>query len=185
GIGPTHDDITADAVARAFGVELPVDERALAAMASRYREFEMTPARLRMARIPGGGDPIENSVSAAPGIHIGNVFVMAGVPLILQAMLEAVAPRLKTGVKLSSTAVESHVGEGTLGDELGEIQRAYPGVRIGSYPQFGTGEGKDYVTQIVMRSADRAALAAATEKVKALIERLHRENGIEPEKAGP
>lgn len=183
GIGPTHDDITADAVAEAFGVDLPVDERALAALKSRFTDMEMTPARLRMTRIPVGGEPIENTVSAAPGIHIGNVFVMAGVPMILEAMLEALAPKLKTGVKLASDSVESRVGEGTFGDELAAIQVAHPEVKIGSYPQFGRGTG--YFAKIVLRSADEAALRAATEKVTELIERLHREHGIEPEKRGP
>ncbi|MEX0627108.1 MAG: molybdopterin-binding protein [Cucumibacter sp.] len=183
GIGPTHDDITADAVAKAFGVDLPVDARALKAITSRYTNFEMTPARLRMARIPAGGDPIENSVSAAPGIEIGNVFVMAGVPVIFEAMLASIAPKLEGGVKLSSTSVDSYVGEGTLGDELAAIQLSHPGVKIGSYPQFGVGKGP--MTQIVMRSADKGALDSATEKVRAMIDRLHRERGIEPEKAGP
>lgn len=183
GIGPTHDDITADAVAVAFGVELPVDERALAALKSRFTDLEMTPARLRMARIPVGGEPIENVVSAAPGIHMGNVFVMAGVPMILEAMLETIAPRLRTGVKLMSESVESRVGEGTFGDELAAIQAAHPHVKIGSYPQFGRGTG--YFAKIVLRSSDTSALQAATEQVRALIARLHREHGIEPETAGP
>lgn len=183
GIGPTHDDITADAVAKAFGVDLPIDERALKAITSRYTDMDMTPARMRMARIPVGGEPIDNAVSAAPGIHIGNVFVMAGVPRIVEAMLESIAPKLETGVKLHSASVESRVGEGALGDELAAIQAAHTDVKIGSYPQFGTGKG--YMTQIVLRAGDETELKAATEKVRALIDRLHREKGVETGKVEP
>jgi len=179
GIGPTHDDITADAVARAFGVDLPVDDRALKAITSRYVNFEMTPARLRMARIPVGGDLIENPVSAAPGIHIGNVFVLAGVPVIFEAMLNSLAGRLATGVKLGTETVDCWVGEGTIGDELGIIQQTYPTVKIGSYPQFG---GPGPMTQLVLRSADMGALAEAAIAVRAMVDRVHREKDITPAK---
>lgn len=179
GIGPTHDDITADAVARAFGVDLPVDDRALKAISSRYVNFEMTPARLRMARIPVGGDLIDNPVSAAPGIHIGNVFVLAGVPVIFEAMLNSLTGKLATGVKLGTETVDCFVGEGTIGDELAAIQLTHPTVKIGSYPQFG---GPGPMTQLVLRSADMTALEAAASAVRAMVDRVHREKNITPEK---
>ena len=97
GIGPTHDDITADSIARAFGVSIDIDARAVALLRERYAEADLTPTRLRMARIPAGAALIENSVSKAPGFMIGNVIVMAGVPAIMQAMLLAVTPSLKNG----------------------------------------------------------------------------------------
>src|SRR5690606_11897120 len=102
GIGPTHDDITADCVAKAFGVSIDVDERAVAMLLERIPRADLNEARLRMARIPAGATLIENSVSKAPGFSIGNVHVMAGVPTIMQAMLDALAPRLETGRKMLS-----------------------------------------------------------------------------------
>ena len=105
GIGPTHDDITADSIAHAFGVPIDIDKRAVALMRERYADADLTPARLRMARIPEGAELIDNPVSKAPGFQIENVIVMAGVPSIMQAMLEAVTPRLKTGKKMLSDQV--------------------------------------------------------------------------------
>src|SRR5690606_34180952 len=139
GIGPTHDDITADAIAAAFGVDLPINDEARAMLEARWAEMgtEATPARLRMARIPVGGELIVNGVTAAPGFKIGNVHVMAGVPKIMAAMLEAIAPTLKGGRKVESRSVTAGVGEGAIGDPLGEIQSRYPDVKIGSYPQMG------------------------------------------------
>lgn len=112
GIGPTHDDITADAVAKAFGVALPINAQARAMLESRWKETgtEVNEARLRMARIPEGADLIVNSVSAAPGFRIGNVHVMAGVPIIMRAMLEAILPTLKGGKKVMSVTVKAAVG---------------------------------------------------------------------------
>src|SRR5229473_8616486 len=104
GIGPTHDDITADCVAKAFGVSIDVDPRARALLLTRIAEKDLNEARLRMARIPAGADLILNKVSAAPGFRIGNVHVMAGVPAIMQAMLDEVAPTLRTGVKMLSVS---------------------------------------------------------------------------------
>lgn len=177
GIGPTHDDITADAVAVAFGSKLEISEAAKQAMLDRFPGYEMTPARLRMARIPQGGDLIENSVSAAPGIHIGNVYVMAGVPSVFEAMLAAIAPTLETGKRVLSTSIDCFVGEGRLGDPLGELQAEFPDVKIGSYPQFGG--GRRFLTQVVLRSADQSRLNAATDAVQALVERLHTEHQAE------
>ena len=130
GIGPTHDDITADCVAKAFGVSIDVDPRARKLMEERFaaRGVEMNEARLRMARIPAGAELVENKQSGAPGFWIGNVIVMAGVPSIMQAMLDAVAPKLQTGVKMLSETIKGDVREGDIGTELGEIAKAHPKV---------------------------------------------------------
>src|ERR1051325_11695522 len=134
GIGPTHDDITPDCVAKAFGVTIDVDPRAKALLLTRIAEKDLNEARLRMARVPKGADLILNKVSPAPGFRIGNVHVMAGVPSIMQAMLDEVAPTLKTGVKMLSDTVRADLREGDIGTPLGAIAKAYPDVMIGSYP---------------------------------------------------
>ncbi|WP_404403292.1 competence/damage-inducible protein A [Pelagibacterium halotolerans] len=177
GIGPTHDDITADAVAHAFDVDLSVNDEARAMLEARWKETgtEVTAARLRMARIPEGADLIVNAVSAAPGFRIGNVHVMAGVPVIMKAMLEAIAPTLKGGRKVESRSVPAGVGEGALGDPLGKIQERYPEVKIGSYPQMGQ---TPIMTYLVLRSHDIARLDEATAEVQALVDRIHAEKNI-------
>ncbi|WP_224702788.1 competence/damage-inducible protein A [Devosia aquimaris] len=177
GIGPTHDDITADAVAKAFGVALPINAQAREMLEARWRQTgtEVNEARLRMARIPEGADLIVNSVSAAPGFRIGNVHVMAGVPIIMRAMLEAIAPTLQGGKKVMSVTVCAAVGEGTVGGPLGELQAQYPDVKMGSYPQMG----KDRVmTELVLRSADPDRLAEAAEKVRAMVDAAHAKAGV-------
>lgn len=177
GIGPTHDDITADAIAKAFGVDLPINAQARALLEARWKDTgtEINAARLRMARIPQGADLIVNSVSAAPGFRIGNVHVMAGVPVIMRAMLEALAPTLKGGKKVLSVMVKAGVGEGTIGGPLGELQAQYPDVRMGSYPQMGKGQ---VMTELVLRSADAALLDEAAEKVRAMVAAAHAKAGI-------
>lgn len=177
GIGPTHDDITADAIAKAFGVALPINAQAREMLEARWKQTgtEVNEARLRMARIPEGADLIVNSVSAAPGFRIGNVHVMAGVPIIMRAMLEALAPTLKGGKKVMSATVKAAVGEGTVGGPLGELQAEYPDVKMGSYPQMG----KDRVmTELVLRSSDAARLAEATARVQAMVDAAHARAGI-------
>jgi molybdenum cofactor synthesis domain-containing protein len=166
GIGPTHDDITADSVAAAFGVSIDHDPRAIAMLAERFPPDQLNEARLRMARIPAGADLIANSVSKAPGFNIGNVYVMAGVPSIMQAMLDVVAPTLQTGVKILSDTVRAGLREGDIGTALAEVAKAHPDVSIGSYPFFSE-TGPD--TNVVVRSRDPEALAAAMEAVKAMI----------------
>src|SRR5690606_11216259 len=177
GIGPTHDDITADAIARAFGVELPVNETARAMLEARWAEIgaEATPARVRMARIPEEAELIGNAASAAPGFRIGNVHVMAGVPKIMAAMLESIAPTLKGGRKVESRTVPAAIGEGAIGDPLGEIQSRYDDVKIGSYPQMGN---TSIMTYLVLRSHVIPRLEAATAEVRALVDRLHAERNI-------
>jgi len=168
GIGPTHDDITADAVARAFGVGIAVDPRAVAMLRTRYPNAEdLTEARLRMARIPDGADLVDNPISRAPGFRIGNVIVMAGVPSIMQAMLDAVAPSLRTGkVMLSVTLDAGGLPEGIYGSALGAVQKELPGVVIGSYPSFGPG---GFTNSIVVRAREPGLLAEGQARVEAMI----------------
>ncbi|MDH4990162.1 competence/damage-inducible protein A [Aquamicrobium lusatiense] len=171
GIGPTHDDITADSVAKAFGVPCEYDDAAYALLAAHYarRELEFTEARKRMARMPRGASHIENPVSVAPGFRIGNVHVMAGVPSVFQAMLDKVVPTLKTGVKMLSATVPCALGEGVIGGPLAEIQKAHPETIIGSYPKFG--EGK-FWTELVVRARSPEVLEAARRDVEAMVSAL-------------
>ena len=165
GIGPTHDDITADAIAKAFGVGIDVDERALAPMKAYFerRGVELTPARLRMARIPFGAELVENSVSIAPGFMLGNVVVMAGIPAIMQVMLDAATKYLKTGKKMLSAALDLHRPEGEIAGMFEELQKRYPDVPMGSYPFIRDGKPG---TQLVLRSLDAARLEAAEAELK-------------------
>jgi molybdenum cofactor synthesis domain-containing protein len=158
GIGPTHDDITADSVARAFGVSIGVDKRAVALLRERYADADLTPARLRMARIPEGAELIDNPVSKAPGFMLGNVIVMAGVPAIMQAMLRAVAPRLRTGAKMMSDAIRVCAPEGQIAGPLGDCQLAFPDVSMGSYPFFDDGQAG---ANLVLRSTNEGRLKLA------------------------
>jgi molybdopterin-biosynthesis enzyme MoeA-like protein len=166
GIGPTHDDITADCVAKAFGVTIDVDPRARALLLTRIKEQDLNEARLRMARIPACADLILNKVSAAPGFRIGNVHVMAGVPSIMQAMLDEVAPTLKTGVKMLSETVRADLREGDIGTPLAAVAKAHPEVTIGSYP-FQDDRGPN--SNIVVRSRDPEKLAAAKAAVEDML----------------
>jgi molybdenum cofactor synthesis domain-containing protein len=169
GIGPTHDDITADAVAKAFNVPIDHDPRAVAILKERLgaRGVELNEARLRMARLPQGAEIVVNKVSGAPGFMMGNVVVMAGVPAIMQVMLDAVTPKLKTGVRMLSDAVRADLREGDIGSELSEVARAHPEVLIGSYPFFDEKTGPN--TNIVVRARDADKLAAAKAAVEAML----------------
>lgn len=167
GIGPTHDDITADSIAAAFGVSIDVDPRAKAILEAHYPPGQLTPARLRMARIPDGADLIENKVSKAPGFRIENVHVMAGVPSIMQAMVDAIAPTLKTGRKILSATVDADLPESRIAVQIGEIQERFPETMIGSYPRAQDGR---FTTQIVIRSREETHLADATAAVEAVVE---------------
>ena len=166
GIGPTHDDVTTDAIAKAFGVPVVVDPEAVAAMRQRFSDKELTPARLRMARIPEGAKLIDNAISRAPGFMIGNVIVMAGVPRIMQVMLDAVVPRLAKGRPMLSRSVRIDAPEGDVATGLSELQAAHPEVQIGSYPFF---EKKRLGTYVVLRCVDREKLAAALDALWTLI----------------
>ena len=166
GIGPTHDDITADSVAAAFGVGIGHNPKAVAILHAYFKTIgrEANEARMRMARIPDGASLIENSVSVAPGFQMENVFVMAGVPKVMQAMMDAVAQRLVKGVPMQSRTVEFLGGEGDIAKPLAEIQDRYPSVIIGSYP-FQTPEG--FATNLVLRSRDEGVLEKALAEVRA------------------
>jgi molybdenum cofactor synthesis domain-containing protein len=170
GIGPTHDDITADSVAKAFGVGIDVDSRVVALLKERFSEVELNAARLRMARIPDGAELIPNKVSRAPGFRIGNVMVMAGVPMIMQAMLDEAAQTLRTGARLLSETIRADAREGDIGTPLAEIAKAHPDTMIGSYPFFDEARGPN--TNIVVRSRDPALLASAKAAVEAMLLRL-------------
>ena len=167
GIGPTHDDITADCVAKAFAVPLDVHPDAVAILKERLAKTggELNEARLRMARIPRGAVLVANKISGAPGFWIGNVITMAGIPAVMQSMMEEVLPKLKTGAKLLSESVRADAKEGDVGTELGVIAKAHPETIIGSYPFF---DERGPNTNIVVRARDPQKLAAA----KAAVERM-------------
>lgn len=166
GIGPTHDDITADCVAEAFGVPLLEHPDAIAILERRYAPGEFNAARRRMARVPQGGSLVANPVTDAPGFQIGNVFVMAGVPKIMTAMLEDVAPRLRTGsVVHACTLKVSGAGEGAIADTLRAAAEAHRDLSFGSYP-FGSGERVNVGTNLVVRGRDESALNVAVEELR-------------------
>ena len=165
GIGPTHDDITADSIAKAFGVTIDVDPRARALMqaACDARGVELTPARLRMARLPLGSQLVENAISIAPGFRIDNVIVMAGIPDIMRSMLEAVTPHLKTGAKMLSETIPLERPESQIADLFAAHQKRYPDVAMGSYPSLRDGKP---ATDLVLRCTDRARLNEARDTLK-------------------
>ena len=167
GIGPTHDDITADCVAKAFGVPIDHDPRAVALLRTRFQGADLNEARMRMARIPAGAELVENKVSVAPGFWLGNVIVMAGVPAIMQAMLDEVAPKLKTGRQMLSETIRADAREGDIGTELGRIAATHDGVAIGSYPFFDEARGPN--TNVVIRAREPQKLAAAKEAVEEML----------------
>jgi molybdenum cofactor synthesis domain-containing protein len=183
GIGPTHDDITAECVARAFGVPLIRHPEAVRRLEAHYRDRSLlNEARLRMANAPEGATLIDNPVSKAPGFRIGNVFVFAGVPVIMQAMFDSVRHHLVGGAKLLARTVNSDIPEGLMAKGLGEIQDADPAVEIGSYPYMRMGKAG---AAIVLRSTDAARLARAADAVKALMRGLGGEPVEDPPEDPP
>ncbi|MHA6286982.1 competence/damage-inducible protein A [Maricaulis sp. CAU 1757] len=186
GIGPTHDDITADAIARAFGVSIDVREDALAVIEDWYARSgtPLTESRKRMARIPEGADLIENPVTGAPGFQTGNVFTLAGVPKIARGMLEDIAHRLEGGaVTLSRSVKADEMREGEIAEALGKLQAEHPEVSIGSYPYFLEIDS-DRVrrgTHLVARATDAAALDAVIEAMRRLVEDLGHTPRIDPD----
>ncbi len=173
GIGPTHDDITAECIARAFGVELSIDPRARAILEEHYLPGELNEARLRMARVPAGGELIENPVSKAPGFRIGNVFVLAGVPEIFQTMLESLRHCIAGGAPMLSRTIGCPLPEGKLAGPLAALQDRYPGMDIGSYPFYRISR---YGVSVVLRGTDAAQLDAAAEELKRIIRDLGAES---------
>jgi len=170
GIGPTHDDITADCIAKAFGVALRRDERAVDLLTRHYGGPEhLTDARLRMAHVPDGAILIDNPVSAAPGFQLGNVYVMAGVPRICQAMFDGLKGRLVGGDKVLSLTVSAHIGEGVIAHDLGLLQQRFADLDIGSYPYFRQGR---YGASFVLRGTSRERLEAAAGELRVIIRKL-------------
>lgn len=167
GIGPTHDDITADAIAKAFGVRIGVRDDARAILAERYEKLgtELNPARLRMARIPEGAVLIENPVSGAPGFSMGNVHVMAGVPAIFQTMVASVLPGLTGGTPLVSRALRVERPEGDIAGPLAAIAGDFPSLSIGSYPFIQQGR---YGANIVFRGTDERLIEIALARLAAV-----------------
>lgn len=176
GIGPTHDDITADAMARAFETGIDYHPAVFAELAARYAAMNIGPfneARQRMARIPFGASLIANPLSRAPGFQLGNVFVMAGIPAVMQAMLEDVRPRLAAARPLASRTVSAYLGEGTIAAGLAQLQREFPDVPLGSYPFSKDGK---FGTSLVARGNDDVRLSQVAEALKTMI----RAAGAEP-----
>ncbi len=155
GIGPTHDDITALSIAKAFGVEWERNEEAYEILKSHYGDKDMTEASKRMAKIPSGAELIKNPVSGAPGFVIGNVYVMAGVPNIMQAMFDNVLNTLKRGTPILACTVSCELAESEVADTLEDLQNQYPDVEIGSYPFFKAGR---YGVNISLRSTNKDLL---------------------------
>lgn len=168
GIGPTHDDITADSIAAAFGVKIDYHPEAMAILTKHYETagIEFNDARKRMARIPEGATLVDNPVSKAPGFQIENVFVMAGVPMILQAMIDSILPMLSGGAKMLSRTIGASMPEGKVAKDLGALQERYAAVSIGSYPYFKQGV---VGTNLVLRSVDEAALEAAYKELQEIL----------------
>ncbi len=168
GIGPTHDDITADAIAKALGVPIEHDVRAVELLGAFFarRGVEPTPARMRMARIPRGADLIANTISVAPGFMIGNVIVLAGVPDIMQVMLDDVTPRLRSGAIILTSTIQLSRAEGDVADLFATHQQKFPDVAMGSYPSFAEGRVS---TQLVLRSTDSALLERAQQALLQLL----------------
>ncbi|WP_052638172.1 competence/damage-inducible protein A [Pseudorhizobium banfieldiae] len=171
GIGPTHDDITADAVSTAFGLPCVHDAEAMRLLGAMYarREMEFTEARQRMARMPQGARHISNPVSTAPGFIVENVYVMAGVPQVFQAMVDNILPELRTGSRMLSRALPCPFGEGDIGTPLTRIQKEHPATSIGSYPKY---DGIRFSTEIVVRARNESELEAAAQAIEEMIRSL-------------
>ncbi len=180
GIGPTHDDITADCVAKAFGRPLIVNPEARAILEAHYEPGQLTEARLRMARTPEGARLIENPVSKAPGFQVENVFVMAGIPAIMQAMFASLRHRLVGGTPLKSRTVQVELGESFVAEGLAAVQQRFPAVEIGSYPFNRSGV---FGTRLVLRATDPVVLAAAAEAVEAMLAGIGAKHSWEAEPA--
>ena len=166
GIGPTHDDITSACIARAFGVPLVIHPEARRILESHYPPGGLNEARLRMAQVPEGAALLPNPISRAPGFCIGNVYVLPGVPQIMQAIFKELQHRLKGGAKVFSRNVSCSLGEGTIARDLAALQARYDDLEIGSYPYF---RRSDFGVTLVVRGTDRERIAAAIEELKSLI----------------
>jgi molybdenum cofactor synthesis domain-containing protein len=173
GIGPTHDDITSESIAVAFGVAINLHPDAVKMLEAHYhaKSMEVTEARLRMAMIPDGASLILNIVSGAPGFVIGNVYVMAGVPHIMQAMLDHVLPTLGSGAVMQSVSIDAHLPESELAGPFKALQALYADVSMGSYPFMRDGK---WGATLVLRSTDETALSKAAVDLQTMIDGLAR-----------
>ena len=169
GIGPTHDDITTESIAKAFNVELETNPEALKILQSYYKEGELNEARLKMTLLPKGAELVENPVTKAPGFKMENVFVMAGIPSIMQGMLEGAKAFLKIGNKMSSRSIDVFMPESYVAEELSKMQSNYPEVEIGSYPFNKEGQ---FGTSLVMRSANLDTLERCASDVAEMVKKL-------------
>ena len=179
GIGPTHDDITADAIAKAFGVGISEHPEVTAMLAERYKAMgtEYTPARRRMARIPHGASVVANPVSGAPGFQTGNVFTLAGVPQVARAMLEDIGPRLETGAVVHKITIRgTGLREGDIAEPLGQLAKEMPQVSFGSYPWFRT--VGDNGVHLVASTLHEELIEDVAAKLSAIIEQA----GVRPER---
>jgi molybdenum cofactor synthesis domain-containing protein len=183
GIGPTHDDITADCVAAAFGAHIGVrdDARAIIAAHAAATGRDLNEARLRMARVPDGATLIDNPVSHAPGFTLGNVHVMAGVPSIFRAMVEGLRPLLQGGSPLLNHAFRAHAAEGDLAGPLAAVAAAHPAVSMGSYPFYVAAPGGGPGAALILRCADPAELARAADALRAALAKM----GVRVEEVPP
>ena len=174
GIGPTHDDITADAISKAFGLPCEHDAAAMKLLGDSYaaRNVDFNETRQRMARMPRGATHIPNSVSVAPGFVIENVHVMAGVPSVFEVMVDAVLPTLRTGAKLQSIAIPCDFGEGMIGIPLRDIQKAHPDTIIGSYPKMVEGR---YAVELIVRAREQDKLELAADAVRLMLTELDKQ----------
>jgi len=169
GIGPTHDDITAQSIAKAFGIHLERNPEAVVRLEKYYDPDRINETRLKMADIPAGAVLIDNPISGAPGFQVENVFVMAGVPTIMQLMFEGIEDRLTGNVPILTASVATNLGESSLAEDLGKLQQRYPDINIGSYPYFKKGK---LGVNVVMRTTDSNRLNELREQVCQMVLRL-------------
>ena len=172
GIGPTHDDITADSIAKAFGVGISEHPEAVARMSRHYGDPALfTPARRRMARVPHGATLVDNPISVAPGFQMENVFTFAGIPMIVESMFQSMKHRLVGGDPVLSRTVRTNLREGVIAEPLGALQKRFEDLDIGSYPGFRAGKVS---VSLVLRGTDDARLVAAASE---LIDTIHQMKG--------
>lgn len=170
GIGPTHDDITAATVAKAFGVKLTSNSEAVAALSRYYEADQLTEARLKMTQVPAGASLIDNPISGAPGFQLDNVFVLPGVPMILEAMLDGIGYRLTGGTPILTESVTTNLAESVIAPDLGALQKRYPEVTMGSYPYF---KGGKLGLNLVLRARDEARMQDAARRLREIIVKLN------------
>ena len=169
GIGPTHDDITSLSIARAFNVDLEINDKALSILKEYYKDSELTDARMKMTMMPKGAELVDNPISRAPGFKMENVFVMAGIPLIMQGMLEGARQYLKGGDVIKSSSVDVFTPESNVAEELAQLQNKFPNVEIGSYP---FSKENKFGTSLVLRSKDEELLNNCKLELLKIVDKL-------------